>query len=238
MHYSVLKRKIVKRLDKLRFLPLEVFVFHAVSDCFDPNCNIKDDWISTADFKQRIEALRQCYTFIPLDLAYRHLQKDLLRNKRLAVLTCDDGFASIIDILPYLEKEQIPISLFINPKYLDGNSVRHNYAPNPQYITHEQLFALTSPLLSIGMHGYEHLDATQQTPEAFADSVDKCIDILSTHPRFMPFFAYTWGNHNEHTDRILASKNVVPVLCDGAVNYRYHHGISRRPIDMYGVLLN
>ena len=212
MHYSAIKRKIVKRIDKLCCQPIEVFVFHAVSDSFDPALNKQVDWSSTTEFKQRILSFKQQYTFISLDDAYHCLHRDLTRQKKLAALTCDDGFASILSILPFLEHEQVPITLFINPKYLDGTSIRTGYAPAPKYITQDQLFALKSNLISIGMHGYEHLDA-------------------SSHPRYIPFFAYTWGNHNDTTDRILAEKNIVPVLCDGGATRRYYNGISRKPID-------
>lgn len=233
MHYSAIKRKIEKRIDKLFFKPVEVFVFHAVSDRFDPTLNKQVDWSSTDDFQKRILSLKQQYTFIPLDQAYHHLRHDCMRRRKLAVLTCDDGFASIQGILPFLEHEQVPVTLFINPKYLDGTSIRTGYASAPKYITYDQLFARNSNLITIGMHGYEHLDATKQTPEEFNESVDKCIDMLSNHPRYIPYFAYTWGNHNGTTDRILSEKKIIPVLCDGSATRRYHNGISRKPIDTY-----
>ena len=233
MHYSAIKRKITKRIDKLLLQPIEVFVFHAVSDHFDPALNKQVDWSSTIDFQKRIQAFKQQYTFISLDQACYHLQHDVIRRKKLAVLTCDDGFASILEIFPFLEKEQVPITLFINPKYLDGTSIRANYALAPRYITRDQLFALNSPLITIGMHGYEHLDALAQTPEEFTDSVDRCIGELSSHPNFTPYFAYTWGNHNATTDSILTKRSIVPVLCGGVGNYRYRGGISRKPIDSH-----
>ena len=233
MHCSAIKRKITKRIDKLLLHPIEVFVFHAVSDHFDPALNKQVDWSSTTDFQNRIQAYKQQYTFISIDQAYHHLQHDKIRHKKLAVLTCDDGFSSILNILPFLEKEQVPVTLFINPKYLDGISCRANYALAPRYITHEQLFALNSPLVTVGMHGYEHLDALAQTPEEFTDSVDKCINELSAHPHYTPYFAYTWGNHNDTTDNILTEKGIIPVLCDGTANYRYRGGISRKPIDSH-----
>ena len=231
MHCSTIKRKIIKRIDKLLLQPIEVFVFHAVSDQFDPSLNKQVDWSSTADFQNRIQTFKQQYKFISIDQAHHHLQHDMIRHKKLAVLTCDDGFSSILNILPFLEKEQVPITLFINPKYLDGTSCRANYATAPKYITHDQLFALTSPLVSIGMHGYEHIDALKQCTSDFSDSVEKCINELSSHPRYTPFFAYTWGNHNDSTDKILYDHGIVPVLCDGTANYRYKGGISRKPID-------
>lgn len=233
MHCSVIRRKIVKRLDKLFYSPIEVFVFHAVSDCFDPNLNNESDWSSTTDFKERIRQLKRKYQFVSLEQAYNHLRKECFRNKKLAVLTCDDGFASVLSILPFLEQEEVPVTLFINPKYLDGVSKRSDYAVAPEYITQNQLFGIESSWVTIGMHGYEHLDAIKQTQAEFASSVDQCVDSLKRHPRYIPYFAYTWGNHNETTDHILVDRGIVPVLCDGGVNYRYRKGISRKPIDSF-----
>lgn len=233
MRYSVIKRKIRKRLDKIFYRPIEVFVFHAVSDCYDPNLNEKADWSSTADFKERIRTLKKSYQFVSLEEAYGHLKKDKMRSRRLAVLTCDDGFESVLSVLPFLEQEEVPVTLFVNPKYLDGESRRAGYAVAPKYMNREQLFGIQSRWVTIGMHGYEHLDATKQTQREFADSVDLSVEILKAHSGYVPYFAYTWGNHNEETDCILTERGIVPVLCDGGVNYKYRKGISRRPIDSY-----
>ena len=193
MHYSVIVRKIVRRLDKLLYCPIEVFVFHAVSDEFDENANKKVDWSSTTDFKNTITMLNSQYTFISLTDAYRRIKHDFFRRKKYAVLTCDDGYYSVLAILPFLEEKKIPITLFINPKYLDGVSKR----------------------------------------EEFYDSTTKCTEILSGHPRYIPYFAYTWGRYTDSTQSMLKRMKIIPVLTDGESNYRYHLGIGRRPIDSY-----
>ena len=233
MHYSVIVRKIVRRLDKLLYCPIEVFVFHAVSDEFDENANKKVDWSSTTDFKSTITMLNSQYTFISLTDAYRRIKHDFFRRKKYAVLTCDDGYYSVLAILPFLEEMKIPITLFINTKYLDGVSKREGYANSPRYILYDQLWSLDSPLISIGMHGYEHIDATKQSIEEFYDSTTKCTEILSGHPRYIPYFAYTWGRYTDSTQSMLKRMKVIPVLTDGESNYRYHLGIGRRPIDSY-----
>ena len=221
-------RKINKRADRLRFQPLEVFVIHAVTDTYNPEAYLREDWMQTEIFVQTIKRLKRDYTFIPLTEAYGHLRHDWLRRRRYAVLTCDDGFASVQGILPFLESEKVPITLFINPRYLDGKSRREGYAPSVEYLTEAQLAGLTSHLVSIGMHGYEHLDATKQSEEEFGRSVTLCTEMLGKHPRYIPYFAYTWGRNNATTERVLKRMGVVPVLCDGASNYRYRGAISRR----------
>jgi len=225
--------KVRRRINNLCETPIEVFVFHAVSDSFDEHLNKRVDWSQTEEFKNHILLLKKKYTFISLEEAYHKLRRDWFRKKRYAVLTCDDGYASVLNILPFLEDEHIPVTLFINPKYLDGVSRREGYADTPQYITHHQLWSLGSPLMTIGLHGYEHLDATEQSALEFEQSVDKCIELLQSHTRYIPYFAYTWGRYTSATQHLLKKKRIIPVLTDGEPNYRYHRGISRKPIDSH-----
>ena len=213
--------------------PIEVFVFHAVSDEFDEKRYMQMDWSQTEEFKKHIRTLKSRYTFIPLEEACRKLHSRSLRWRRYAVLTCDDGFVSVLEVLPFLEEEKIPVTLFINPKYLDGVSHREGYTEAPQYLTHDQLWSLTSPLVTVGMHGYEHDNATKKTAEEFDESVEKCKEILQAHPRYIPYYAYTWGIYSDLTQQILHQKEIVPLPVNGKSNKRYHGAISRRPIDSY-----
>ena len=228
-------KKITKRLKRLgnRFgvRPIEVFVFHAVSDSFNPARCQRGDWSSTQDFKQRLDDLRRTYTFIPLPEAHRRLRQDLLRTKRYAVLTCDDGMKSILSILPWLEAEGIPITLFLNAKYLDGVSKREGYAEEPEYITRTDLEQINSPLVTIGMHGFEHVDHSTMTREQFTASMVDSRNVLEKHPAFIPYFAYPWGRFNPSTQQWLKALGINPVLTDGTSNYRYNQGIDRKCID-------
>lgn len=230
------RKKLSKRLEKVLFRPIDVFVFHSVSDTFDNNCNEKIDWTSTDEFKHNIVSLKCHYEFISLTEVFQKLSGIGLRRRRCAALTCDDGFKSILSVLPFLEEHQIPITLFVNPKYLDGVSIREGYTRAPKYITKEDLWALTSPLISIGMHGYEHNDATQLSQEDFSRSVDQCVDLLGSHPHFIPYYAYTWGKYSNLTQQVLKDKGLIPVLTSGGTNYRLHDGIDRKSID--GIYLN
>lgn len=233
MRYSVINRKISRRLERMRLCPIEVFVFHAVTDEFDETLNMRVDWTSTEEFKRNIISYQSQYEFISLTEAYSKLCKNLCRREKYAVLTCDDGFESVLNILPFLEERYVPTTLFVNPRYLDGVSKRANYAQCPRYVSASDLSQLQSQYIEIGMHGYEHLDAVKQSPEEFIESVDRCVSILGDHPRYIPFFAYTWGNFSDSTQLILKEKNIIPVLTDGQGNYRYKEGISRKPIDSY-----
>lgn len=224
-----IKKKYAKRFRK----PIEVFLFHAVTEEYDEKQNMLIDWSQTEDFKKHIHVLKRRYTFVSLEEVYRKLNSRIPRWRRYAALTCDDGFASVLDVLPFLAKEGIPVTLFINPKYLDGVSHREGYAENQQYITHDQLWALTSPLLTVGMHGYEHDDSTKKTAEEFNWSVEKCKELLQSHPRFVPYYAYTGGRHSDLTQQILHYKGIIPLMVRGKSNTKYYGAIERRPIDSY-----
>lgn len=233
MKPSFIVRKVSNRLSKFLLCPIDVFVFHAVSDKYDEALNMLTDWTSTKEFKTNIIELKEKYHFISLFDAYKRLRKDWVRTINYAVLTCDDGFASVMGILPFLEEQQIPVTLFVNPKYMDGKTKREGYTVNPQYIVKEEMWNLKSPMISIGMHGYEHNDATQMTKVEFSDSVERCKQILELHPRYIPFYAYTWGNYSEMTQKVLSEKRIIPVFTDGESNYHYRYGIGRKPIDSY-----
>ena len=212
--FAKLKRKWIK----LRLQPIRVFCLHHVTEQFDSAIMNQGDWMALDEFKTNINHLRKdSVRFISLTDAYQLLKNDCIRIQKYAVLTFDDGYASLKEVLPWLEEQKIPVALFINGKYLDGMLYRKN--PNEKYLTYEELFAMDSPLIEIGSHGYEHTDASVMSEDVFRLHIENNIKILSSHPRYIPFHAYTWGRHTKDTDRILQSMNITPVYIDGMKNY-------------------
>lgn len=221
--------RIRRRLLKLRMQPIRVFCLHHVCGRFDAESMNKGDWMQIDEFKSKVQKMQQDgVEFISLMKAYSKISKDKWRNKKYAVLTFDDGYASLQEILPWLEKQQIPATLFINGKYLDGKSYRNS--PNEKYLTKEELFALTSPFIEIGSHGWEHTDASRMSADEFKRSVQQNIDLLQTHPCYIPFHAYTWGRHTSNSDAYLLSQGIKPVNMDGVKNYNDSKIIHRENI--------
>lgn len=226
MTISVFVHKVLRKLMKMRLQPIRVFCLHHVCEQFDADAMYACDWMALDAFKKKISELRnQGYQFISLTAAYEHLKKDMFRCQKYAVLTFDDGYKSLLEVLPWLEELQIPATLFINGKYLDGKSYREN--PKEQYLTYDELFALTSPLIEIGHHGWEHTAAPEMTDEDFFKFLQKNIKILSTHPRYIPFWAYTWGKHIESNDKCLLVNGIIPILIEGNKNYKWIGTIDR-----------
>lgn len=212
---------------KLRLRPIRVFCFHHVSDAFEPDTMVKCDWIQTEDFKKRILALKKDHTFISLADARDRLTNDVFRMKHYAVLTADDGWVSIKDILPWLKEQDIPVTLFLNPQYLDGNHFRKR--TTERYLSYDDVKALCEdyPMMSIGMHGWEHVRMTEYNEDEFRQNLSLSIQALKDYKTFIPFFAYPWGVWNEMNQRVLRELQVTPVLVDGMKNYNAKSGIHR-----------
>lgn len=226
MSISEFIKKIQRKCMKIRLQPIRVFCLHHVCEQFDADAMYACDWMAFGEFKKKIDTMRnQGYEFISLIEAYNLLQNDYIRRKKYAVLTFDDGYKSLLEVLPWLEKQQIPATLFINGKYLDGISYRE--IPKEQYLTYDELFALTSPLIEIGHHGWEHTAANTMTNNELLESLFKNENILSTHPRYIPFWAYTWGRHTMENDKVLLENLIIPVRIEGNKNYKWIGTIDR-----------
>lgn len=211
---------------KLRLQPIRVFCLHHVCKQFDVEAMNAGDWMELSIFKDKINNLRNNgYQFISMSEAYQHIKTDYIRFRKYAVLTFDDGYSSLKEILPWLESQKIPVVLFINGKYLDGESYRKN--PNEKYLTQNELFALNHPLIEIGSHGYEHTDASMMNKDEFLIHIEKNVEVLQTHPCYIPFHAYTWERHTEVTDEALHKKMITPVYVDGMKNYSGTNVIHR-----------
>lgn len=218
--------KIKRKWTKIRLQPIRVFCFHHVCETYDADVMNACDWIALDEFKIKVQTLQQNgVEFISLSKAHKHITRDKIRCKKYAVLTFDDGYASMKEILPWLFENNIPVTLFVNGKYLDGQSYRNTN--KEQYLTKEELFALTTPLVEIGSHGWEHVNANEMTVAEFASSVQQNIELLSAHPRYIPFHAYTYGGHNHKVDTELYEAHIIPVLVDGMKNYNKTNCIHR-----------
>lgn len=215
---------------KLRLQPIRVYCMHHVCATFEPESMYAEDWMQIDNFKLTITNMRrEGYVFISMTEAYRKIKIDKWRKRKYAVLTFDDGYASLKEILPWLEMQQIPAALFINGKYLDGKSYREN--KKEQYLTYRELFALTSPLIEIGSHGWEHGEVLLMSETEFKASVLKNIQLLSSHPRYIPFFAYAYGRYNKMTNDVLQELGLLPVFVSGNTNYNNTQYIDRMVID-------
>lgn len=227
-----LAAKLKRRWTRFWIKPVRVFCFHQVSDVFDPDTMKECDWIQTEAFKRNIVEFKQQYTFVSLEEAYNHMANDRCRMKRYAVLTADDGWASLKSILPWLDEQNIPVTLFLNPLYMDGKHFREQ--DTERYLSEDDIRSIceTYTNVSIGMHGWEHVDVTKQSEDEFQRNVKQSVDALKDYDEYVPFFAFPWGRHNRMNIQVLKEFELIPMLMDGLMNYDDISAIHRELLTM------
>lgn len=228
--FEKLKRKAMH----LRLRPIRVFCFHQVSEAFEPETMIECDWTQIDVFKQQILSLKARYCFIPLTEVINHLKNDRFRFKKYVALTADDEWASLKNVLPWLIEQNVPVTLFVNPAYLDGKHFRER--DTEKYLTWRELenYAISYEHLSVASHGWEHQDVSVFSELRFRENVEKSIQVLSSLPCYIPFFAYPWGRHNSMNDQVLLGCGLTPVLMDGMKNYTEPSCIHRELLTEIG----
>ena len=223
--------KLHRKWKKMRLRPIRVFLFHQVSDEFDESTMIRCDWSRTDQFKHNIEELKKKYTFISLERAYSKMKNDVFRFHNYAVMTSDDGWASLKNVLLWLKEQDIPVTLFLNPGYFDGRHFREK--DSEKYLLESDIREISACFhnVTFGMHGWEHVNATDKGELDFKADVERTMRALRVHECFVPFYAYTWGKYNKMTEEVLKSLGVVPVFIDNEVNLDDISCIHRELLD-------
>lgn len=217
--------KIRRKWIKLRLQPIRVFCLHHISKEYDPLTMWKCDWVQIDEFKNGIQLLQQSgVEIISLSEAYNHICNDKFRYKKYAVLTFDDGWDTLKNILPWLNEQKIPVTLFLNPAYLLGEDNREKGVS----ITKEDLdLFLHNTNIEIAPHGWNHQLCTEMSKPEFEKNVKKCVTYLSRYKEYMPFFAYPCGRYRLENDKYLLENNIIPVYMDGMKNYNDSTAIHR-----------
>ena len=230
---------------KLRLQPIRVFCFHQTSEQYDEGVYCKPDWVPLLFVQNLIQQLKdKGYKFISLAEAYKHIQNDMIRRKKYAVLTADDGFRCQLNLVPWLKERNIPITLFVNLDTLDGETCglevkkyfnitdkqTEKAHAHELYITADELKSHLS-MVSIGMHGVTHEVIYNYTDTEFKNVVDTSVNALKAYPNYVPFYAYTYGKRTAKSDDILREKNIIPVYADGQCNYNDSTVIHREVLE-------
>lgn len=224
-----LREKIHRKLLHIRLQPIRVYCIHVVSDSYDPSTTWECDWLQTDVFKNRIlEFRRKGILFISLSEAYEKIKQDLFRYTKYAVLTADDGDMSMLGILPWLEEQKIPITLFVCPAYLKGEIPSDKKQRKP-YMTYRDLNDLVNnyPIVSIASHSYKHDMIPSLSADAFIEDLNMAEDQLSKYSNKIPFYAYPGGHYTLYANEQVQKLGLIPVYCDGLANYNDNNCIHR-----------
>ena len=224
--------KIWHRIITLRWQPIRVFCFHQTSETFDASTMWECDWTQIDIFKRNILHLKKQYTFISLAEAYEKLRKDRFRCKKYAVLTADDGWASMKNIIPWLAEQGIPVTLFINSAYIDG--LHYQDKKTEKLLTIEDINQIVSnypECVSIASHGETHIDVRKLSIPEFRVNVRNAEMALADIANKISFYAFTYGRCTKNHIIELLENHLVPVLADGMTNYRFDGVVHRECID-------
>jgi len=224
--------RLKKKWVRLRLQPIRVFCFHQVSDEFESDTMWECDWTQTDIFKKKILGLKKKYTFISLPEVTEHLRHDRLRLKRYAALTADDGWVSVKNILPWLAEQNIPVTLFLNPLYMDG--VHYQEKETEKLLTKsevEKLVKIYKPYITIASHGWSHKDCIKMTDEEFVENTKKAERVLEAMEAKILYYAFTFGRHRVEQIAFLRRQLLVPVYMDGQKNYADASCIHRELLD-------
>lgn len=226
--------RFIRKIKHIRLQPIRVYCLHHVCTKFIPDSMNECDWMEIDEFKRSIHAMQKDgVNFISLEVAYHHICNDWYRWRRYAVLTFDDGYESLKEVLPWLKEQGIPVTLFINGKYTDGVSYRKTQ--KEKYLSIEDIYNLLGQQIEIGHHGWEHVQTDQMSIEAFTMSLVNNLSLLHAHPRYVPFYAYPYGNFTTSSDKVLKDRGIIPVYVDGLKNYDDVECIHREMLDKYDI---
>ena len=232
MSLNHIQKKFRRSIGRIRFQPIRVFCFHQVSEVFEPETMWDCDWTQTEVFKRSILALKKKYTFISLPEVTYHLRHDRFRTKRYAALTSDDGWASVKNILPWLVENEIPITLFLNPLYMDG--IHYQSRETEKFLTKEDVAGLVErwgSFITIASHGWLHEDCLKMTKDEFVENVSEAENALGEIIGKIPYYAFTFGRRKADQVGFLKSQSLVPVYMDGGKNYSDASCIHRESLD-------
>lgn len=220
-----LMNKISRGLRKFCLQPVRVYCFHHICKKYDGEWMHECDWMSIEEFQRKVlELKRRGVVFVSLTEAYRLICMNRIRFRKYAVVTFDDGYATIKEILSWLKEQDIPATLFVNTDYAAGKA--HRESDKEQYLSTDELALLD---VEIGMHGLRHVDVSAMNENVFREFAKKTVQQTSdiNHSSFIPFWAYTWGRYNAMTEKVLREKGIVSVRIDGMKNYNDTNCIHR-----------
>lgn len=143
--------------------------------------------VSQKRFESIVKKLMKEYVFVSLETLLSSQTK-----KNLATITFDDGYESVLKIVPFLNLHKIPATIFIltNPKRVN----RKELDANSNFLKESEIKKLLSIGWTLGSHGETHTDfsalATESLEQEIRDSKYKLEKMYGVEVKY---FAYPKG---------------------------------------------
>ena len=163
-------------------------------------------------FNDQLKGLQQVCSLIRIEDAVSMIVNGTIVNEPLVAFTFDDGFEECAtSIAPVLEVFNINAAFFINPNFIDGNTVYLNNflknvvsTPFKQPMSWEQIIGLQQKGHIIGSHTLDHirLDNNDTNILNFQLLKSKQIIELKTNTK-CEYFAYPYGRMGDLSETAL-----------------------------------
>jgi peptidoglycan/xylan/chitin deacetylase (PgdA/CDA1 family) len=150
--------------------------------------------ISVKNFEKQILKLKSEAKFVSVPHALRNLNKK--PKYRVVILTVDDGYKDVKDIIPITEKLNIPVTLFVlsDPK----NANRSELDNKLELLTTAEIRKLHSLGWTIGCHSATHPNLTGISQNKLIIEIVEAKKALEKRLGFnVDYFAYPKGEFNE-----------------------------------------
>ncbi len=176
------------------------FIYHRFGDSRYPTTNV-----STENFRSHLDYLKEDqFEVLSFSDAIKYL-KDDQPEKKVAVITVDDGFRSFYENgLPLLEKYGFPATLFINTETVGGSS----------YMNWEEIKDASERGIEIGNHTHSHAFFLNQAPEKryslFEEEIRLCQQLIQENLNIKStVFAYPYGEFDQKMKEIVQNAGFV-----------------------------
>lgn len=171
--------------------------------CFEGTWTTPERFFGQIDF-----LLSRGYTFINENEFLTSLDNPSRDNDKKLLLTFDDGYEEIIDlVIPGLQFRNVPALVFLVAGYSgrtnswDLSLGRRSF----KHISWEEAVELKSQGVHFGSHGFTHADLTQLSVEGCKEEMQRSKDMLEDRlGAVVRSFSYPFGRYNRKIKKIAA----------------------------------
>ena len=179
----------IGRLFGLNKNHISILCYHGISE------NSEKHSINRKDFESHIEKISKYSKFISLEEAVGMLD-GIKSNGSAVVLTFDDGFADLLDIVPFIKKYNVKPAVFVlsDPEHADRAELNNQ----DRLMTVEEIKNLRDNGWTIGCHSATHADLSAlNQAEIKKQIIDSKFHLERRLGFKIDYFAYPKGAFNE-----------------------------------------
>ena len=190
---------------------LRVLAYHSISDQPDGEFSRVYCLPKRVFQRQILTLLRLGFIFIHPDEVVNYLQGQSLLPRRACVLTFDDCYRDLLDILPFLRANSISAIAFAVSGAV-GAKAFWNKPMSAQLplLSVRELMELQASEVEIGAHSRSHQQLNLlDIHEAHEEIVGSIVDIKNRGLKSPRFFAYPYGEYSQQIQDIIRTAGII-----------------------------